>query len=123
MKRKWKFLLFCILVCTCILSGCGGKLDLGGSKWEMDELVTADGQRFGQDMLENSIGEMQITFVDDSTFFVSGGQNALQGTYSADGQKLTMITDQGTVQEAEVKGSKLVLYSTNDSVELIMKRK
>lgn len=120
MKIKTMVIVTLIVIGISILTGRDVKLP--GSRWEISEAVTAEGT-FSKEEVEELLGNMELVFVDDTTFIMVSSDKSMGGTYTVDGNKLLMILESGTQQEAEVKGKQLKLLSTNDSGELIMKKK
>lgn len=120
MNRKLCWILACLLAMSMVLVGCGGSKDLGGSRWEADSIYN-DEESYSGDEIEDRMGKLEIVFVDDDTFFIGVGDETAEGTYTLDGNELTMVAN-GVIQEAELQGDTLILYGDND-VEMSFKRK
>ena len=72
MKKKLALLLSCMVLCAMVLVGCGGGGNAyAGTTWELTR-AEAYGVTMEGEMLDSTVGEMSIKFIDDTKLEISG---------------------------------------------------
>lgn len=115
MKKKLALLLSCMVLCAMVLVGCGGEEKLAGSKWKLVK-YEAQGVTMEGDALA-SMGDLGMEFVDDTTVKMSLMGMSIEGTYTVEGNTVTIeYFDQpiafqrnGNQLSAEYDGEAMVL--------------
>lgn len=117
MKKKLALLLSCMVLCALVLVGCGGGGNAyAGTTWELTR-AEAYGVTMEGEMLDNTVGEMTIKFVDNSKMEINGMGMSIEGTYTVEGNTVTIeYFDQpiafqrnGNQLSAEYDGEAMVL--------------
>lgn len=72
MKKKLALLLSCMVLCALVLVGCGGGGNAyAGTTWELTR-AEAYGVTMEGEMLDSTVGEMSIKFIDDTKLEIRG---------------------------------------------------
>ena len=98
MKKKLALLLSCMVLCALVLVGCGGGGNAyAGTTWELTR-AEAYGVTMEGEMLDNTVGEMTIKFVDNSKMEINGMGMSGEATYTLEGDKI-MVTECSQTRE------------------------
>lgn len=101
MKKKLALLLSCMVLCAMVLVGCGGGGNAyAGTTWELTR-AEAYGVTMEGEMLDSTVGEMSIKFIDDTKLEISGMGTSREATYTLDGDKI-MVTEGSQTMEFTV---------------------
>lgn len=84
-----------------VLVGCGGGGNAyAGTTWELTR-AEAYGVTMEGEMLDSTVGEMSIKFIDDTKLEISGMGRSGEATYTLDGDKI-MVTEGSQTMEFTV---------------------
>ena len=93
MKKKLALLLSCMVLCAMVLVGCGGGGNAyAGTTWELTR-AEAYGVTMEGEMLDSTVGEMSIKFIDDTKLEISGMGRSGEATYTLDGGMVDVMAD------------------------------
>ena len=116
MKKKLALLLSCMVLCALVLVGCGGGGNAyAGTTWELTR-AEAYGVTMEGDALA-SMGDLGMEFVDDTTVKMSLMGMSIEGTYTVEGNTVTIeyfeqpiaFQRNGNQLSAEYDGEAMVL--------------
>ena len=105
MKKKLALMLSCMVLCALVLVGCGGGNAYAGTTWELSR-AEAYGVTLEGDMLASTVGEVSITFVDDTKLKMEGAIETGEAEYTIEGDKI-VVTEGTQTTEFTVSGGEI----------------
>ena len=101
MKKRITALALVCMLSLASLVGCGGGGNAyAGTTWELTR-AEAYGVTMEGEMLDSTVGEMSIKFIDDTKLEISGMGRSGEATYTLDGDKI-MVTEGSQTMEFTV---------------------
>ena len=116
-EKELALLLSCMVLCALVLVGCGGGNAYAGTTWELTR-AEAYGVTMEGEMLDNTVGEMTIKFVDNSKMEINGMGMSGEATYTLEGDKIMVTEGSQTMEftvandEISVEASGATMYFT-----------
>lgn len=105
MKLKAIWVLGCLAACALVLVGCGGGNAYAGTTWELTR-AEAYGVTLEGDLLESSVGNVSIKFVDDTKLKMEGAINTGESPYKVEGDKI-VVTEGDQTLDFVVSGDEI----------------
>ena len=106
MKKRLALILYCMMLCALVLVGCGGGNEYVGTTWELPR-AEAYGITMEGDILDNTVGEMTIKFVDNTKAEIKGMGVSEDATYTLEGDKIVITEPNAETLEFTVSDNEL----------------
>ena len=120
MKKKLALILSCMMLCALVLVGCGGGNKYVGTTWELTR-AEAYGVTMEGDILDNTVGEMTIKFVDNTKAEIKGMGMSEDATYTLEGDKIVITEPNAETLEFTVADNELSVEASGATMYFTMK--
>ncbi len=124
MKKKLTFWIAGVLACLLfVMAGCNNQTSsaaLEGTTWALSG-GTQDGQTFTQEQIESIMGEITYTFEKDGVVICKAMDITVSGSWIQDGNQVTITADNANGGTFTIQGDKMTMEHDGGVIEFSKK--